>query len=54
MALKRLNLRELEEKCTEVFYDYMTSTNQIAFFEGEWIETGDRTPTDIWRDEEEE
>ena len=53
MALKRLNLRELEEKCTEVFYDYMTSANQIAFFEGNWIETGDRTPTDIWRDEQE-
>ena len=53
MTLKRLNLEELTEKCTEVFYDYMTSTNQTAFFEGNWVETGDRTPTDIWRDEQE-
>ena len=59
------NKEELKKLLPEIFYKYMTSTNQVAFldckwttttstnqttfFEGEWVETGDRTPTDIWR-----
>lgn len=45
MALKRYSTEELEDICTDIFYNYMSSTEEKFFDEVEYLDFDERYPT---------
>ena len=53
MTLKRLGLKELQDKCKEVFYDYMSSDQEKFYDDKEFIDCSKDFPTPmhmLWKE----
>ncbi len=45
MALKRYSVKELDKICTDIFYNFMSSTEEKFFDETEYLELDEKFPT---------
>ena len=53
MTLKRLGLKELQDKCKEIFYDYMSSDKEKFYDDKEFIDCSQEFPTPmhmLWKE----
>ena len=53
MALERLSLDELRERCTDIFYDFMSSTEEKFYDENSYVDFNKEYPTPmhmLWKE----